>query len=88
MTGRAFTPAPWRVERIERDDGEIDYEIWADRLLACVYDSAGCVATGPVKHASRDASLIAAAPDLFEALADCIVSVRGKPRACAIVCKS
>lgn len=62
-----FTPGPWEVERHDQDDGSIDYAIWNHSAehytrIATVNDDTDDA------NAKANSHVMAAAPDLYEAL--------------------
>lgn len=81
----SYTPGPWRIYTRDRANG--DYAIWvgegfseADALIADVSGGLGRVDEGdgdPFCHQSAaNAKLIAAAPELLEALESCLAYVK------------
>lgn len=68
-----FTPGPWEVRRATHPtDGEFDYAIGAtiDGKRVCIAEVFGRVAIDIRPPAEATARLIAAAPDLYEALTE------------------
>ena len=60
------TPGPWNAEPMIRDHGFPYTPVMATTLIACVYSTA----FGDDEQSLANAALIAAAPEMYEALRD------------------
>ena len=61
-----FTPGPWEADFIDRDYPSGDFDYWE---VYCVpEDRALCDVHGALDRDAANAALIAAAPDMYEAL--------------------
>lgn len=68
MSESGHTPGPWSVHKsIVPHDGEFDYAISAEGV-PCLAEAFGRSAIGGFAPAAENARLIAAAPELLEAL--------------------
>jgi len=63
MSDTRFTPGPWQVR--ERDERTVDFR-------RSIRDASGNVVSPRNPH---DAALIAAAPDLYDALTECVAQI-------------
>jgi len=71
MSATKFTPGPWHPKAAKHStDGEIDWGVGADidGQRYCIAEAFGRVAYTTKTPAEANARLIAAAPDLYEAL--------------------
>lgn len=73
MADGKWTPGPWTARRAAApNDGEYDYGIGAevDGRLQCIAEAFGRCGVTSFPPAEANANLIAAAPDLYEALVE------------------
>lgn len=64
-----FTPGPWRVRRAQYPvDGAYDYAIYDEPLVQVIAETFGRTSVTNWPDAEANAHLIAAAPELYEAL--------------------
>jgi hypothetical protein len=81
MRGEGFTPGPWVPRRAKfPSDGGIDYgiEVVVDGRKLCIAEAFEVVHFDTRMPAEANARLIAAAPEMFEALRDLLIFYAGK----------
>lgn len=78
MSDTKWTPGPWEVRRKERFNDHV-YHVFGDgmHVNACIANTAYWLDSDSFSESRANAHLIAAAPELYEALDDCVKQLRG-----------